>query len=138
LLGQKLSEAEKADGSEYGGRRSKLGGTRVVPPNPPLTLAQLGVSKKESAETQQLATDMLPFLEEEARKRLTTSTGGSAPRLKQGPGRKRGRARRLKLAAASATDGIPLGMCQRCGYQGPHATAGECIDALRDRLARFE
>jgi hypothetical protein len=42
------------------------------------------------------------------------------------------------LPAAQATDAIPPGTCTRCGYQGPHMTPGECIGALRDRLAKFE
>jgi hypothetical protein len=37
-----------------------------------------------------------------------------------------------------AREGVPLNQCKRCGYKGPHATSGDCIAALRDRLARFE
>jgi hypothetical protein len=42
------------------------------------------------------------------------------------------------LAPAQARDGIPIGMCPRCGYPGPHRDWAGCVNALRDRLARFE
>ena len=42
------------------------------------------------------------------------------------------------LPPVQAADALPAGTCPRCGYPGPHTTAGACIDALRDRLARFE
>ncbi len=38
----------------------------------------------------------------------------------------------------STEDEIPLGMCRRCGFPGPHPDAGACIDALRDRIAYLE
>ena len=47
-------------------------------------------------------------------------------------------ARTHSVAPARAADGIPAGMCPRCGYPGPHANAVLCIDALRAELARFE
>jgi hypothetical protein len=43
-----------AKGSDYGGR-SNLDGSRVLPSNPPRTLADLGVSKKQSSDWQKLA-----------------------------------------------------------------------------------
>jgi hypothetical protein len=42
------------------------------------------------------------------------------------------------IPPAQAEDALAAGTCTRCGYPGPHETAGECINALRDRLARFE
>jgi hypothetical protein len=55
----------------------------------------------------------------------------------QGPGRRRGR--RIKLAAARAEDAMPEGTCLRCGIVGEHRNGpDQCIEALRDRLARFE
>jgi hypothetical protein len=55
--------------------------------------------------------------------------------------------RRLRLApcvtkyragAPGPKDDIRPGTCLRCGFQGPHANAGECIAALRDRIAVLE
>ena len=43
-----------------------------------------------------------------------------------------------ELTPARRGEGIPPGQCLRCGIQGNHPTAAACIDALRDRLARFE
>lgn len=41
---------------------------------------------------------------------------------------------KMRIAPRPA-EGIPPGMCKRCGFPGPHADADECIGALRDRLA---
>ncbi len=35
-------------------------------------------------------------------------------------------------------DGIRPNQCPRCGYRGPHKDAEDCINALRDRLAKYE
>lgn len=56
LLGGYLKAAEKAEGQTHGGRKTKLGGTREVPPNAPPTLSDLGLSKKLSSEAQALHT----------------------------------------------------------------------------------
>jgi hypothetical protein len=42
------------------------------------------------------------------------------------------------LPPARRGEGVPPHMCLRCGIPGKHPTAAACIDALRDRLARFE
>lgn len=47
-------------------------------------------------------------------------------------------ARRRKVANPPPPrdcDVIPEGMCERCGFPGPHVDAYDCIDALRDELA---
>jgi len=54
-LGKLLAEQPKAKGSDRGGRRSRLDGTRAVPSNSPSTLADLGIDKKTSALSQRLA-----------------------------------------------------------------------------------
>ncbi|HIM52190.1 MAG TPA: hypothetical protein EYM36_09780, partial [Acidobacteria bacterium] len=54
-LGKLLAEQPKAKGSDRGGRRSRLDGTRAVPSNSPCTLADLGIDKKTSALSQRLA-----------------------------------------------------------------------------------
>jgi hypothetical protein len=55
--------------------------------------------------------------------------------------------RRLRLApgitkfrpgAPGVKDDIRPGTCLRCGFPGPHAGAGQCIAALRDRIAVLE
>jgi hypothetical protein len=62
----------------------------------------------------------------------------------QKPYRKRESANQRSYRATdqpTSADGIPAGLCRRCGMKtgaGPHATAADCIDALRERLARFE
>lgn len=53
-LGEYLKRTPKAKGSDYGGR-APIDGTREEPSNPPPTLAELGISKKLSAEAQRLA-----------------------------------------------------------------------------------
>ena len=42
------------------------------------------------------------------------------------------------LPPARRKEGIPAGQCGRCGMLGSHPTPAACIEALRDRLARFE
>jgi hypothetical protein len=42
------------------------------------------------------------------------------------------------LARARPDDGVPLSMCLRCGLTGSHAKPGDCIDALRERIAGLE
>ena len=54
-LGELLKKQPKATGGDRTGRRSTLGGTRAVPPNSPLTLADLGIDKKTSSLAQRLA-----------------------------------------------------------------------------------
>ena len=44
----------------------------------------------------------------------------------------------LTITPAKPSDGIPLGTCRRCGIAGEHTTPVACIEALRDRLARWE
>jgi hypothetical protein len=51
------------------------------------------------------------------------------------------RAARLQPATTvppKSTDAIRPGTCLRCGIAGEHAKPAACIDALRDRLARWE
>lgn len=51
------------------------------------------------------------------------------------------RAARLQPAVIlppKSSDAIRPGTCRRCGITGEHSTAVDCIDALRDRLARWE
>ena len=45
----------KAKGTDKGGRKSKLDGSRKLPSNSPLTLSALGVTKKVSARCGKLA-----------------------------------------------------------------------------------
>jgi hypothetical protein len=44
----------------------------------------------------------------------------------------------IRCPQPTPADALPQGTCQRCGYPGPHQTAAACIEALRDRLSRFE
>jgi len=53
-MGQLLKETERAVGADKAGRVS-LDGSRLLPSNPPPTLSELGLSKKESSEAQKLA-----------------------------------------------------------------------------------
>jgi len=46
--------------------------------------------------------------------------------------------RRKPEAKPTGQDALKPGICRRCGIQGSHPTATACIDALRDRLSRFE
>jgi hypothetical protein len=39
------------------------------------------------------------------------------------------------MEPARKKDALGQGTCQRCGILGEHATAGDCIEALRDALA---
>ncbi len=48
-LGKLLAEQPKAKGSDSGGRRSRLDGTRAVPSNMPPTLAEMGIDKRTSS-----------------------------------------------------------------------------------------
>ena len=45
------------------------------------------------------------------------------------------RSHAYKLKPPRAGDGLRPDLCRRCGFVGPHPTPGECIDALRDRIA---
>jgi hypothetical protein len=54
LLGEMLKRAEKASGGEHGGR-ARIDGPRREPSNPTPTLADLGITKKESALAQKVA-----------------------------------------------------------------------------------
>ncbi len=60
-----LHDEPKATGGEHGGRKAKLDGSRVVPSNPTPTLADQGISKKESSLSQKLA--LIPKSEFDAR-----------------------------------------------------------------------
>jgi len=53
-LGEYLAKTGKAKGGERGGKAS-LDGSRKEPSNPTPTLAEMGISKKDSAEAQELA-----------------------------------------------------------------------------------
>lgn len=53
-LGELLSATDKANGGQYGGRTAS-DGTRAAPSNPPSKLADLGISKRLSSESQRLA-----------------------------------------------------------------------------------
>lgn len=53
-MGQMLADAPRPVGSDKGGRK-KLDGSRRAPSNPPPTLKEIGLSKKESANAQRLA-----------------------------------------------------------------------------------
>jgi hypothetical protein len=44
----------------------------------------------------------------------------------------------MTLIPPKPSDGIKPGTCLRCGIAGEHTTAIVCIEALRDRLARWE
>jgi len=44
----------------------------------------------------------------------------------------------LAIVPPKASDAIKPGTCRRCGFAGEHATPIACIEALRDRLARWE
>jgi len=44
----------------------------------------------------------------------------------------------MTIVAPKNSDAIKPGTCARCGYAGEHATPIACIEALRDRLARWE
>jgi hypothetical protein len=48
-MGEMLAVTERAKGTDKAGRK-KIDGDRTLPSNPPPTLAELGVSKRESAE----------------------------------------------------------------------------------------
>ena len=50
-MGEMLAQTERAKGTDKGGR-PKIDGDRALPSNPPPTLAELHVSKRESAEAQ--------------------------------------------------------------------------------------
>ncbi len=53
-MGEMLLRTKRAKGGERGGKKA-LDGTRKEPSNPPPTLADLGVTKKESSEAQAVA-----------------------------------------------------------------------------------
>ena len=42
------------------------------------------------------------------------------------------------LAPPLPQDALHPGTCRYCGLRGAHGTPAACIDALRDRLARWE
>ncbi len=54
-------------------------------------------------------------------------------RLRRGLGPKAAR-----LPAPRPGDGPEPGTCPACGFPGPHRGPGECITALRDRIAVLE
>ena len=50
-----MKKAQKAKGSDRGGRRSKFDGSRKVPSNSPPTLAEQGIDKKTANLARKLA-----------------------------------------------------------------------------------
>jgi len=48
-MGEMLKATPRASGTDKAGRSKKLDGSRLLPSNPPPTLASLGISKRESA-----------------------------------------------------------------------------------------
>lgn len=62
-MGEMLAATERAKGTDKGGRKS-LDGNRALPPNPPPTIFEIGLTKRESAEAQKLAA--LPAVKFEA------------------------------------------------------------------------
>lgn len=54
-MGEMLKATERARGADYGGRPSKLDGSRELPSNPPPTLKELGLKKRESSRAQLIA-----------------------------------------------------------------------------------
>ena len=53
-MGQLLKDTERAVGTDKAGRTT-IDGDRILPSNPPQTLAELGLTKRDSAEAQKLA-----------------------------------------------------------------------------------
>jgi len=53
-MGELLAATERAKGTDKAGR-PKIDGNRALPSNPPPTLAEIGVTKRASAEAQELA-----------------------------------------------------------------------------------
>ncbi len=45
---------------------------------------------------------------------------------------------RQRLQKPQPGEGVKPGTCPKCGMIGKHATPAACIEALRDRLSRFE
>ncbi len=54
-LGKILLSTPKAKGGDYGGKTKKIDGSRKVPSNAPPTLAESGISKKLSSQSQEIA-----------------------------------------------------------------------------------
>lgn len=54
-MGELLNATPRAKGTDRGGRKSKLDGSRELPSNAEPTLAELGITKRESSEAQMLA-----------------------------------------------------------------------------------
>jgi len=48
-MGELLQETERAKGSDISGRKS-LDGSRKLPSNPPPTISELGITKRESSD----------------------------------------------------------------------------------------
>jgi hypothetical protein len=46
--------------------------------------------------------------------------------------------RHKKDRPAEPGDGIPVTMCRVFGFPGPRHSPGDCVDALRDRIANLE
>ena len=74
---------------------------------------------------------------------MSNSFYGQGGRLRDGrePHQVLHRAARLQpmtLIPPKPSDGIRTGTCLRCGIAGQHETPMACIEALRDRLARWE
>jgi len=44
----------------------------------------------------------------------------------------------MTIVPPKPSDAIKPGTCVRCGFTGEHATPIVCIEALRDRLAKWE
>ncbi|MFH0871665.1 MAG: MT-A70 family methyltransferase [bacterium] len=64
-MGEMLRETERAKGTDVAGRKN-IDGDRQLPSNPPPTLSDLGLTKRESAEAQRLAAIPEPLFEEVA------------------------------------------------------------------------
>jgi hypothetical protein len=67
-MGAFLKQIPKATGGEHGGR-PKIDGARSEPSNPTPTLAEIGITKKQSATAQKLADILKP----EFRERITVA-----------------------------------------------------------------
>jgi hypothetical protein len=83
-MGEMLTATERAKGAAAGGKKDSPRGPLVLPRDTEPTLADLGLTKRESADAQLLAElstaefekqAALPFLEEEAKERQRLSEG---------------------------------------------------------------
>lgn len=57
----------------------------------------------------------------------------------EGPAGRTGRIpRRMSIKPFTGADALKTGTCMKCGLVGRHRASADCIEALRDRLARWE